>query len=870
MSPTRAEPDVIGRTVSHYRVLERLGGGGMGVVFKAEDTRLNRPVALKFLPIELTRDPEAKARFLNEARAASALDHPHICTVHEIDETPDGHSFICMSFYDGETLKKRLERGPLPVAAAVRLAAQIADGLAKAHAQGILHRDIKPANIILADEDTAKIIDFGLAKLAGEAHLTRAGVAMGTASYMSPEQASGRTVDGRTDLWSLGVLLFQAITGELPFRGENEQAIMYAIVHETPASLRQLAPDLPEALIAIVERCLDKNPERRFATAGELRVALRQVLHALPSGELTTITTATPVPVRRLTTRYRRRLLLTTAAVAALAVMVVAGLLLRRWLATPPLPAIRFVAFLPLEAASSAPDDRQFADGLTTAIAEKLTRVDEVAEAATWVIPLSEMRRVGAADAETTRRELGATLVVTGRLAGAGDTVQLELVLQDPASGRALRDTTIEDRAANLPALQDEPALRLAALLGVEVDERLRTQLRQGNTGVPAAFDGYVRGLGLLAAAEDAGGFESAVARFERALEADRLYAPAWIGLAEARRRRLAAGGDASWGERARDAAQHAVDLDRSLSAAWVALGETELALDRPREAVSAFAKAVELAPRAVETYWRLARAHAALGENDAAVRAFETAVYRRPELWACYNQLGYYHYRQSRYEAAVTQYRQVIALLPEGTRGLNNLGAIYMFLDRWPEAAEIFERSLAVRPQPIVCSNLGTVYFYQSRFGDAARMYEQALASDDSDYLLWGNLATTRRLSGDEAGAREAYRRAIATVAADPREGVEAQQQRADLAGYHAVLGETAKARALLAQVIAEAPNDPNVMEAIGESFDDLGDRQQALEWIGRALEAGFSRAVVENSPALRELRSDPGFAKLIAAAPR
>jgi serine/threonine-protein kinase len=865
VNPTRAEPDVVGRTVSHYRVLERLGGGGMGVVYKAEDTKLNRPVALKFLPIELTRDPEAKTRFLNEARAASALDHPNICTVHEIDETADGHSFICMSFYEGETLKRRLERGALPVADAVRLAAQIADGLAKAHAQGILHRDVKPANVIVTVDGTAKIIDFGLAKLAGQAHLTRAGVAMGTASYMSPEQAQGRTVDGRTDIWSLGVLLYQMIAGEPPFRGDNEQAIMFAIVHEPHVPLRLVKVDLPEALVAIVERCLEKDCERRFASAAELRVALRQVLHALPSGELSTITTVPPISARRLTAQRRRRLLLAVGALVATAALVAAGVVLRRWLAAPPLPVARHVAFLPLEATGLGADERVLADGLTAAISEKVARLEGVAGAATWVIAPDELRRRSIADADTARRDLGATLAATGRLSRTGETVRLELALRDPASDRTLRQAVIEDRAANLPALQDEPALAVARLLGIEVDGSVRDLLRRGNTGVPAAFDGHLRGLGLLAGEDETGRLELAVSFLDRALQADRLYASAWVTLAEACRRRFVHGGEAPWGERAREAAERAVGLDAALASARAALGDVETAFGRPREALSAYTKAAELAPNAVETYWKLAQAHAALGDDDAAVRAYETAIYRRPDYWACYNQLGVYHYRQGRYEAAVTQFRQVVALLPEGTRGLNNLGALYLFLDRWPEAAGIFERSLAVRPEPAVCSNLGTVYFYQSRFGDAARMYEQALESDASDYMLWGNLGAARRLGGDQAGTREAYRRAIAAAAAEPRTGVDGQQQRADLAGYHALLGEHEQARSLLEQVIAEKPSDANVIEAIGESFDDLGDRQRALEWIGRALAGGYSRAVVEHSPALRELRADPGFARLV-----
>src|SRR5262245_43072602 len=211
------EPDLTGETVSHYRIVERLGGGGMGVVYKAVDTRLNRFVALKFLSDSLTRDPDAKERFVQEAQAASALDHPNICTIHEIDETPDRELFLTMAFYDGETLKQRIERGRLPVAEALDIAIQMARALSKAHDAGIVHRDVKPANAIVASDGLVKILDFGLAKLAGQADITRTGTTLGTIAYMSPEQIRGVDAGPRLDVWSLGVVIYEMLAGRRPF-----------------------------------------------------------------------------------------------------------------------------------------------------------------------------------------------------------------------------------------------------------------------------------------------------------------------------------------------------------------------------------------------------------------------------------------------------------------------------------------------------------------------------------------------------------------------------------------------------------------------------------------------------------------------------
>jgi serine/threonine protein kinase len=269
---------MIGNTISHYNILEKLGEGGMGVVYRAHDTKLDREVAIKFLPPHLSADPEAVKRFVHEAKTASALNHSAIGVIHEIDEIEDGQTFIVMAYYEGGTLRERLDSGSLTTDEAVVIASQVASGLSRAHEKGIVHRDIKPQNILLTRDGEAKIIDFGLAKLAGRTKLTRDGSTLGTAAYMSPEQARGEEVDHRSDIFSLGTILYEMLTGEPPFKGEHEAAMLYGIVHEEPKAISERCEDIPEKLCAVVDRTLEKESEKRYQNASELKNDLRSLM----------------------------------------------------------------------------------------------------------------------------------------------------------------------------------------------------------------------------------------------------------------------------------------------------------------------------------------------------------------------------------------------------------------------------------------------------------------------------------------------------------------------------------------------------------------------------------------------------------------
>ena len=276
---------MIGSTVSHYRITAEIGRGGMGAVYQAEDTRLRRTVALKFLPAELSRDADAKTRFVHEAQAASSLKHHHIGTIHDIDQSDDGRMFICMDLYEGGSLKDRVAGGALDVHDALKLAAQVADGLSAAHEAGIVHRDIKPANILLNARGEAVIADFGLAKLSGRTQVTKTGTTVGTAAYMSPEQTQGATVDHRSDIWSLGVVLYQMLTGKLPFQGDHDAAVAYSIVNIDPTPLSVHRADVPGDVQPIINKCLAKNPADRYQSAAVLRDDLNSLRGEVTNGQ---------------------------------------------------------------------------------------------------------------------------------------------------------------------------------------------------------------------------------------------------------------------------------------------------------------------------------------------------------------------------------------------------------------------------------------------------------------------------------------------------------------------------------------------------------------------------------------------------------
>ncbi len=474
---------MIGATISHYRILERLGGGGMGVVYKAEDTKLKRTVALKFLAPDLTRDPQAKERFTHEAQAASALDHPNICNIHDIGETDDGQLFIVMACYQGESLKERLQRGSLGIDEALEIAGQVAFGLSKAHEKGIAHRDIKPANIILTNDGGAKIVDFGLAKLAGRVRLTRTGTTLGTIAYISPEQARGEEVDERTDIWSLGVVLYEMIAGRLPFESDYDQAMIYSILSEQPKPLRSVRPDVPAELEQVVKKALQKDLRGRFQHMDEFLTELRAVKKHREAES------------SKLDHDGRK--------------------------------SLSSIAVLPFVNMSADPENEYLSDGLAEEIINALTRIPGlrvIARTSSFVVG-----RLGL-DIREAGTRLGVESILEGSVRRAGSRVRVTAQLVSTRDGLHLWSERYDRELTDLLALEDDVAAAIADRLRGELDRPGGERRRQAVNH--EAYVSFLEGRHHFARGTPEA-LMRAIECYRRAIEQDTGFALAYDSLAE-------------------------------------------------------------------------------------------------------------------------------------------------------------------------------------------------------------------------------------------------------------------------------------------------------------------------------------------------
>ncbi len=866
---------MIGTTISHYKILEKLGEGGMGVVYKAQDTKLDRVVALKFLPHHLAASEQDKARFIQEAKSAATLNHPNICTIHDIQEhdlpasgvQAGRQMFIVMEYIDGRGLKDLIGAGQIPSNQLLSIATQIAEGLRAAHNKGIVHRDVKSSNIIITEECKAKIMDFGLAKVHGSVQVTKVGATVGTAVYMSPEQARGEEVDHRADIWSFGVVLYEMISGQLPFRGTYEQAVFYSILNEPPRPLPHVHEGGPPDWQKIVNKCLEKDPANRYQSLTELLADLTTA--DIKSGADQKISS----PAKNLVTvlflragRTRKIVLGGVGSMALIAVVLVLSgrLRLNDLHIFSTTPDEQHLVVLPFTNIGGDASRQPFCDGLVETITSKLTQLEQF-HTSLWVVPASEVRKSKTQSPGEARQSFGANLVVTGNLQLLRDKFRLTLNLIDAKNLRQLNSSVVDINAEDILALQDQSVTRLLDLLRLELDPRSRRVIKAGATNVPGAYESYLQGLGYLQRYEDVTNLEAAIRLFEHAINQDSTYALAYARMGEAYWRRYEAVKDIQSAKMATEKCEKAYQLNSGVPEVNITLGMVHSGTGKYEDAVRDFSRALDLDATNAAAYGGLAKAYEAKDMLGEAEKTFRRAIALKPDYWGGYNDLGVFYFRHSRYDDAIGQFRRVVELTPDNARGLTNLGGIYFMLKRWPDARQMLERSLALKKTYGACSNLGTLYYKEGEYTRAARMYESALELNEKDFRVWGNLGAAYYWAPGERGkAEKTYRRAIELGEKQKEVNQRDSDVLSHLAGYHAMLAERTEALSLIKLAITFAPHDVQVMYRVGAAYEQLGDRDEALVWIDQALRNGYPLAEIEREPELRQLVADTRFQQL------
>jgi len=680
---------MIGSTISHYRILEELGRGGMGVVYKAEDTTLDRFVALKFLPAELSPSEHDKARFVQEAKVASSLNHPNVCTIHAIEEH-EGRQFIVMEYVSGETLRQKIRRSPLKVDEAIAAASQIGAALQEAHARGIVHRDVKAENIMITAKNQIKVMDFGLAKLKGSLKLTRTSSTVGTLGYMAPEQLQGGEADARSDIFSLGVVLFEMLTGKLPFRGDHEAALMYSIVNEECDSVLKYRQDIPPGLDGIVHRSLEKRPEDRYQQADEMTGELLRMMkqpagasssygadsagratHEKDSQARTSVTGNEPH-----TRKSPPRALLFALSAVVIALLGTLGYL---FLLPRSMP-IDSLAVLPFVNASGDPNTEYLSDGVTAGLINRLSELSDVKVMSRYSVARF---KDGKEDPRAAGRLMGVASVLTGRLDIKAERLVVDVELLDVKDGRQLwGDRFDRDRA---------DALTIEREIVGRISDRLRIRLT-GNAAVapaedaaldPAAYDLYLRGRYIMLGTSDDGPAR-AQEFFRRAIELEPRLAVAYAGLGESyvNQAWLSSKDRGEMVPLAKAALRKAVELDAGLSETHVLAGDIALYFDWDWSAADAsYQKAIETNPGSDIGHREYANFLLLLDRPDQAIAEARKAQSLDPLSVYATHQLGYCYLATGRLPEAATEFRKAIDLNPSWVWGNIKVGMTYSLM---------------------------------------------------------------------------------------------------------------------------------------------------------------------------------------------
>lgn len=860
---------MIGETIAHYEILEKLGEGGMGVVYKALDIRLQRLVALKFLPHEIIASPARIQRFEAEARAVSSLNHPNIATIHAMDED-DGRRFLVLEYLSGGTLRSRIQSyadqaEEFPIDEATRIMAAVADGLSHAHRNGVVHRDLKPENIMFTEEGVPRITDFGLAKSVGGSEITTEGVTVGTIPYMAPEQAVRGETGPRGDLFALGVVLYEMLSGARPFAGQTDFSTLQAIVNDQPPRLRHVRPAVPAALDRIAHKLLEKEPEQRMQSAEELAAELYALAGFAPAprtasrdADVTRTLTRFVVPTGRFVLKPRRRRWIPATVVAGVLAAGVGGWV--AWRSHTAGPGLVQLAVIPFTATSGSTEDAGFARDMTEKLAAKLAAIGPNVS----VTPESELLARHITNAAEVHHAFGVRQVLTGEV-HRGPQTRVDLRLIDARSEKITGSASVTSSGPDL----DESVLREAsALIGLPRGPLDAARLRV-NAKTATADDYYDLGRRYLERYDKPGYIDQAIAQFQKALQRDPNYPLARASLASAWWRDWQFVREKNAIDSARRDATEAMTRNEKLALPHVVLGAMAAQAGAIDDGITELKRAIALEPVSADAWRELGTAYALAGKPADAEASYQRAIRYSPNSWMTYSELGTFYNRQQQYRKAEDALNTAASLAPDNYIVYRSLGGVEMALNQWPDAEQHLRRAIDLRPSGSVYSALGSLYIYMGRFDDAIKYSELAVASAGSgrnSFAIWCNLGDAFKFAGGQNDkALEAWRKAIdigrdrlAMGAADPA-------LESEIAVYEAKVGDMASAASHLAGARLKSPQNGEVLFNSALIAELNHQRREALADLRAALKSGYSRNLVEREPELAALRKDPAYAAML-----